>query len=103
METKVYVYDPVEAEIRNYEREIRSLRADKSHLRRWINEAKRSLQPYAWELRDAADGVGAADAGAERIASRERQIAHHEAKYAVLDDRIERWKLEIAKLKASKA
>jgi cell division protein FtsB len=103
METKVYVYDPVEGEIRNYEREIRSLRAEKSHLRRWINDAKRSLQPYAWELRDAAAGVGAADAGAERIGARERQIAHHEAKYAKLDETITRWKLEIEKLKASKA
>ena len=97
METNwVYEYNPVEAEIRNYEREIRSLRAEKSHLRRWINEAKRTLQPYPYEL-------GSADGGAERIASRERQIAHHEAKYAKLDETITRWKLEIAKLKASKA
>ena len=100
---KVYVFTQADFEISSYEREIRSLRAEKSHLRRWINEAKSTLQPYAWELADAKAGVGAADAGAERIASRERQIAHNEAKYAVLSDRIERWKLEIAKLKASKA
>jgi chromosome segregation ATPase len=94
METKAYVYNPVEAEIRNYEREIRSLRAEKSHLRRWINEAKRHLQPYSWELADRA---------ADRIASNERQIAYNEEKYAKLDETITRWKLEIAKLKASQA
>ena len=93
---KVYVFTQADFEISSYEREIRSLRAEKSHLRRWINEAKRTLQPYPYEL-------GSADGGAQRIASRERQIAHNEAKYAVLSDRIERWKLEIAKLKASKA
>jgi cell division protein FtsB len=90
-------------EISSYEREIRSLRAEKSHLRRWINEAKRTLQPYPYELRDAAAGVGAADAGAERIAAAERQIAYNEEKYAKLDETITRWKLEIAKLKASQA
>ena len=91
---KVYVFTQADFEISSYEREIRSLRAEKSHLRRWINENKSRLQPLDWELPDRA---------AERIASAERQIAHHEAKYAVLSDRIERWKLEIAKLKASKA
>ena len=91
---KVYVFTQADFEISSYEREIRSLRAEKSHLRRWINENKRRLQPLDWELADRA---------AERIASAERQIAHHEAKYAKLDETIARWKLEIAKLKASKA
>jgi cell division protein FtsB len=91
---KVYVFTQADFEIRNYEREIRSLRAEKSHLRRWINEAKRHLQPYSWELADRA---------ADRIASNERQIAYNEEKYAKLDETITRWKLEIEKLKASQA
>ena len=91
---KVYVFTQADFEISSYEREIRSLRAEKSHLRRWINEAKRRLQPLDWELADRA---------AERIGSAERQIAYNEAKYAKLDETIARWKLEIAKLKASKA
>jgi len=91
---KVYVFTQADFEISSYEREIRSLRAEKSHLRRWINDAKRNLQPYSWELPDRA---------ADRIASAERQIAHHEGKYGMLDARIAQWKLEIEKLKASKA
>ena len=100
---KVYVFTQADFEISSYEREIRSLRAEKSHLRRWINEAKRTLQPYSSELLEGREGFGLTYAGAERIASRERQIAHNEAKYAKLDETISRWKLEIAKLKASKA
>jgi len=91
---KVYVFSKTDFEISSYEREIRSLRAEKSHLRRWINDAKRNLQPYSWELADRA---------ADRIASAERSIARNEEKYAKLDETITRWKLEIAKLKASKA
>ena len=91
---KVYVFTQADFEIRSYEHEIRSLRAEKSHTRRWINENKRRLQPLDWELPDRA---------AERIASAERQIAHYEGKIAMIDDRIARWKVEIAKLKASQA
>lgn len=87
-------FSRVDFEISSYEHEIRSLRAEKSHTRRWINEAKRGLQPYDWELADRA---------AERIASAERSIAHYEGKIAMIDERIARWKLEIAKLKASQA
>jgi chromosome segregation ATPase len=78
-------------EISSYKREIRSLRAEKSHLRRWINNAKRHLQPYSWELADRA---------AERIASNERQIEYNWEKYIKLDEEIDRWKAEIAKLEA---
>jgi chromosome segregation ATPase len=81
----------VQYEIGSYRREIRSLRAEKSHLRRWINEAKRHLQPYSWELADRA---------ADRIASNQRQIDYNEEKYAKLDETIGRWKAEIAKLEA---
>ena len=91
---KVFVFTKADFEISSYEREIRSLRAEKSHTRRWINENKRNLQPYSWELPDRA---------AERIASAERSIAHYEGKIGMLDARIAQWKLEIAKLKASQA
>jgi cell division protein FtsB len=94
---KVYVFSKTDFEISSYEREIRSLRAEKSHLRRWINEAKRTAAWYSTS--DWADKEYAA----ERIGARERQIAHHEEKYAKLDELIARWKLEIAKLKASQA
>jgi len=91
---KTYTFSRVDFEISSYEHAIRSLRAEKSHLRRWINEAKRSLQPYSWELADRA---------AERIAHAERSIAHFEEKYAKIDETIARYKLDIATLKASQA
>ena len=81
-------------EIVSFELEIRSLRAQKSHLRRWINKGKGALQPYSWELPDIA---------AARIASHEKALAHYELKIAKLDDEIAGWKDEIAKLKAGQA
>lgn len=100
---KTYTFSRVDFEISSCEHAIRSLRAEKSHLRRWINEAKRNLQPYSWELNEGREGFGLTYAGAERIASSERQIAHYEEKYAKLDEAIARYKLDIAKLKASQA
>ena len=82
------------AEIFGYELEIRSLRAQKSHTRRWINGAKRMLKPFDWELPEGS---------AARIASAELSITRNEAQIAKLDAQIAMFQAEIAKLRAAQA
>lgn len=83
-----------EAEVLGYELEIKSLRGQKSHTRRWVNNAKRMLVKFDWETPEGS---------AARIASAELSITRNEAQIAKLDERIAMLKLEIAKLKAAQA
>ena len=83
-----------EAEALGYELEIKSLRGQKSHTRRWINEAKRMLVKFDWETPEGS---------AARIASAEASITRNEAQIAKLDAQIAMFKEEIAKLRAAQA
>jgi catalase len=83
-----------ETEILGYELEIRSLRAQKSHTRRWINGAKRMLVKFDWETPDGS---------AARISSAELSITRNEEQIAKLDAQIAMFKEEIAKLKSANA
>ena len=75
-----------EYEINSLGYEIRSLRAQKSHLRRWYNEQA-----------DAMQYEGAASDRFDRLAS---GAAEHLKQIAVVNERIARWTERVAQLKA---
>jgi chromosome segregation ATPase len=92
---KVYVFTKTDFEIRSYEQAIRSLRAEKSHLRRWINDHKRMIE--------SAIGWRDVQVASVQVKASLSSIASNELKISKLDITIERWQAEIAKLKASQA
>ncbi len=82
-----------EYEISSLVDEIKSLRAQKSHNRRWINQAKQVIaNSVAFKFNPAEV--------AEYVAHQHESIARYEATIAKVEASIARWTERVAQLKA---